>query len=1001
MAELTGYDRLTGIFEEIINVAVKIEDLASKTDILGNIARVYSDLGDVTKNYRLIEKSLEVTGKIEYDYRRIVEETHVASHLRRAGMKVKALNLLWKIRDESRKIKDLELKTKANLEIADQFFLLNELDDYHGVMQRILSTLESFTGSTLLKVNSYLSVYKFFIVRDLDSEAEKIFLYVKSELSENGTEKSSNLGELLQSIVNTFISISNKKTENPVKFLLEAIDLLKEYPSFYEIDVIYRDILKQLFKIKGSDWIEDNLDFLINIIDQVDNGRVKLEIVYQFLIKAYREKLDIDPEYIEQLIQSLEMDKMELSPSRFISFQLMKLQLIGIFVNQKKYFQEVETLLNDVLKSSRFRRNLPEKVTMILLNIVDFHGILNPDSLDILNLATGLTLNYAILEKKSEILRRIVIAMVKHALNSSDPELLEKCVDEAKNIEILDERFFTLLEIAEALYEMRNVTLAKNIIEGLMDEVKNVKKPKFRVKAKLMLAKIVMNRENDLENTIRLLHESIQDANLFIIGNVNKAMAYDEIVMVVSEIYQDIFESEESKRRNKYGALIADAKEHLGTGTLESVEKAIECYVKALQLLDDNMDKYEQVYVSDQIESLKEYLKKHEEGDDISFKEDEWFAPKDYRVKKSDISLKQTISWRKKRELLYQIQITNNSRFPLNNLNCRIKKHARDFLELMHDGVQKTGILKSKGTFTCEFNFIAKRDIVPNKAIEAEVNFFDPINNTPTSIDLEHPNTNSGFKFFFPKTISTNKFDKIKSRIEKKTYEFQVPYNVHLSWQKLNGLVKNPGFPFKVIEKDSNEIANQFFGVVRLYAESRWARTKKHATAFQIILSGDINEHETNLKIEFFLQDPIIFYNLVNLLQEQIEVWNCPNVNCNAPLDKEQIRPQEPGVCKYCSSIFYLDANPKKNDKPVKLNHIKFETLAADDKIMELLVKKLKKLKGDDIDAILEFIPAEQREEMKQDLEKISNGDVKVRDFILSSIAEKNKEFIHALIQTL
>ncbi|MBD3188051.1 hypothetical protein GF325_14540 [Candidatus Bathyarchaeota archaeon] len=990
------FTRITALLDDILTLGLKMDDIASKTDVVGNIVRLYAGLGERTRNQALIEKALDISTKIPYDFRRIREQVNIASLFRKRGKKVQAINLLWRLQDEVKNIKNLELNSVANLAIAGEFYMLNELDDYHMIMERVLSAIEDYQGSILLRINASLSVYGFLVEHNLTGEAFKIFNSIKDILS--AQSDATNIGEILRAIVATFISLSNKSSNSQVDFLLEALDLAKEYPTFYELDIIYRDILKQLFITKDRDWIEENLEFLINIIDQVDNDRIKLEIIYKFLLKAHDEKLDIDPEYLEQLIQSLETMKERLSPSRYISFQLMKLQLIGIFVNQEKYFTEIELLISEVLKSSKFRRNLPEKVATILTNPVEFFTITQPDSTEMLERALQLTKHYALLEKKSEILKKILITMAKHGLKMQDVEVLEKSLDYAKKISNLDDRFFVLHEIANALHELKRTLLSKDILSGLLDEIGNIKAPKQRVKAKIALAHTIATREHDIVKGLELIREGIQDTKLYIVGNAHKTVALDELAIEASNIFGWIHETEEAARRQKYTTLISEAKKQLDLETREGIIKAVSIYNEALSFIDKNVDKYEQVWLEDRIEKLKRYLETSDDAEEIGLKEDDWLKKEDYRIRKSDITTKQSIEWRKKRELEYIIKIINNSRFQVNELTCRMKKYARDFLEMENEDVQKKDVLNPGESLSCEFLFIARRDIVPNNAIEAEINFYDPIKNRPVSKDLETPATNAKFRFFVPKKVSSGKFDKIKNKFEKKSHEFQVPYNVYLTWQKLNTLIKSPSFTFKVIQKEYNEIANQFFGVTRFHAESRWNRSRRHSTAIQVIISGDIGERETNVKMEFFLQDPIILYNLINLLEEEIKVWKCPNPDCNAPLDKTQIGIDIPGTCKFCSTIFLLDVNTKKPDRPLSFEILDTRDLESKDQFMNYLKTRVKGMDDSTLDATALLVPEEMREPAKQLLKRAINGEIKPKELVREAITNHVEKLLQAIL---
>ncbi|MHA1792114.1 MAG: BRcat domain-containing protein [Promethearchaeota archaeon] len=995
MVEQEIQARILKLLNDVELIGLKLDDFASKTELLTNLTRIYMTLGQVTKDHDLLEKALEKSAKINYAYNRITEQINIAQIMKRMGKKVPALNLLWRARDDVKNIRDVSSKVEVLLDIAREFKRMNEREDYNDAINRALAIVEISPEPLLNRIDASLKLYEFFMLENKASEAEKIFETIKKNLKDD--VEATHKGQILRKIVNTLIFISSKAKEKKIDFIHEAIDLLKQYPTPYEIDIIYKDILKQVFKIKDNAWIRNNLDFIVGIIDKLESVRIKLEVVYDFLLKVNNDNFNVDAEYVEQLLSMLEeVNENRLSPARYISFHLMRAQLIGMFVNREKYFHEITSLLNKVLQTRNFR-NVPGRLTRIFNSIVEFHEIIQPDNTEILERAITLANQYCVVEVKSTVLKNIINAMIKHSLKSRNIELLERCVDESKKIKELHEKLQVSCQLSDAFFQLKKNSIAGEILMACVDESTNVKSPINRIKIRTKIAAILSFRTSKIDLSLELLQKSIQDANLYILNVVDKTFALNTISNEIKNIFINIYKAGKAAKRESYHAMIKEAKQYLNKQTVSDIKKAIELYEKAMTLIDDTSEKYELIWIEAQIDRLKNFLQQMEQSETTQVDTKINLIQDKYEVQKSDIKYKQTLAWSKKREIVYHIQVQNNSKLPITELYCRVKRIAKDFIELMHDNVQATQFLKSKGTFSCDFYFVAKRDIVPDKAFQLEISFFDPLNEKNVSIELNPPSTNSGFRFYIPKSVSQAKFDKIKSRFEKKIYEISVPFNVFITWKKLMGIVKK--IPFKVIQKDYNEIATQFFGVIKLHAESRWPKIGKYLTAVQIIISGAVKEKGTDIRLEFYLQDPLIFYNLVNLFLEEIEIWRCPNPECNAPLDLKEVNPDSIGTCKYCSTIFYFEAHPNKIDKQMKFRILNKDELKEQEKFIDYFVAKIKALNKDNIERIIERIPHEMKDDFQEKLEKFINGEKKPKDLILELLNEGNMQAIQLLIQ--
>ena len=993
MANVNTFNRITGLLEEIAIQGDKIEDVASKTDILSNVARLFADLGIKTKDYSLIEKALTYASNITYDYRRVIDKVYIGRLMHKFGKKINALNLSQVAESSSKRIKDLTLKINAMLKIAELRELLGEQDEANDLYERSITTIDISSNTLIVKVDAYLSAYRFFMNIGKREQASPILDLIFKFLEEN-TDPSIE-SQILRSVINTIINISQKTSKEPVILLSDALKMLDEFQTMDDIDLVYNDILKQIFKIQGSDWIEENLDLIIRIIDSIERQRVKMEIIYNFLIKAYNANLEIDPEYVQQLIEALDVKNTQnLNPGRYISFQLMKFHLIGIFVSNEKYYVLIENLLKDILHSTRFTKNLPDKVQRILNNMVEFFQIIKPSKIEILENAVKNVGKYGLLEIKDGVLRNIVNTLTIHGRNVGEKDILNKAIDFSKKIDGIDDRIFVLCEIGDAYYELNEKTLAKDIVQGCLDELENVKEPRKRIQARIKISEIILEYEKDINLTINIMEKALQDANLYLASIAEKSIALQEIGNRAAETYRSIYEIQKKERLQKYNILISNAKELLDQKKRDAAEKALQLYSESLGLINESEDKYEYLWISDQIDRLKNYIENFEVRE---FPEDivDWTNRDKIHIKKSDIVYKQTVSLKKKRELLYHIEIINKSKIQITELNCRIKKYAGEFLELMHDNVQKTNILKPNGTFSCDFYFMAKRDIIPKNAIEAEINFFDFVDEKTITINIEPPVTSSYFKFFMPKSIKVNKLDKLKQKLSKRSHEITLPLNVYITWKKLNQVIKN--IPFKVIQKDSNEIANQFFGVVRLYAESRWIRRRK-STLIQIIISGELEENDTNIKLELFLQDETILYYLVNLIEEAIEVFNCPNESCEAPLDIEQLIVDGYGVCKYCKQPFYFEGNVKKLDKPIKIKQISIKDIIDDDNFIEKTLKRFKKLDEEEKTRIIQAIPDEDRELSQELFLMLFESKEKPKDVLQNAIKNGSEKIIQTIL---
>ncbi len=1001
MASVSDESRIFALIENISNTGMKIEDLSSRTDILCNITRAFTKIAEKTRNPDILHRALEHSNKVSklvFDFNGLREQARIADVTYRSmGMKIQALNLISKIDEEARRIKDLSLRVEVMLEIAAIIQGLKEVEEYEGFLKRILKYIETSTNPLVVKIDSYMIVYKHFMIMNDAKRANEILAIVLGHL-DNGIEHSLK-GEILRTVVSMFITISEMPQQDKTQHLVKAIELVKKYESLEDTDLIYGDIFKQVFASDNTDWLKQNLNWVVEKIIAMEKMRIKIDSIHGFLTKAYQEKIQVDPERVKQLLAVLDAtDKSKLGPSRYVAFQLMRFQIDGILGDPAAFFTGVESLLNELLHSSQFRKNLQEWVAQALGGAVNFFRLAKPARVEYLEKTLSLTFNYALPDIKNDVLRLIILAMVEQAASSKNLELLDHCIDLSKKIDALDDRIFVSTAIGQAFYELNNVPKAQDVISACLDELINVTKPTARIDARIQLARTIITRQYDVDGTLILLEDAVQDANLYLVKVTNKTVALHEIATEAMNVYMTLFETEEEAKRQKYNSIMAKAKEEIDSHTQKGIETAIKLYDEALYMMNGTTDRYEHAFVTEQINRLRTYLQNFSDAAQPSLQplQTETAQKDKYKVSKSDIAYKQSVLWRKKREMIYTVEITNNARVQVTELYCRIKKHAGEYLELMHDSVQKTLVLKPNGTFTCEFNFVAKRDIVPGKAIEADISFFDPVSESTVVIDLEPPSTSATFKFFEPKTINVDKFEKMRQKMEKKSHEIVLPFNVYLTWKKVTSVLRK--LPFTIVQRDYNEIATTFFGVLRLYAESRWPKMKKFSTLIQIIISGDGNERESNVKLEFFIQDMPIFYNLMNMFQELIEVFECPNVECSAPLDKEKLAPDSYGTCKFCNQLFYLDANLAKLDKPLRLRTVTLQSLLDDSQSLDLVSKRIKQLKKDGMEEFLASFSAEAKEKYKNVFEKVSKGEIKARDFLSESIKNGDDKLIQAIL---
>ncbi|NMC04132.1 MAG: hypothetical protein GYA24_02910 [Candidatus Lokiarchaeota archaeon] len=1002
MASASEENRIFTLIENISNLGIKIEDLSSRTDILCNITRIYVKIAERTRNPEILRRALEHSNKVSklvFDFNGLREQARVAdATYRTMGMKIQALNLIAKIEEESRRIKDLSLRIEVLTDIAAILQALKETEKYEESIKRIIKSIETSTTPLVVKIDSYMIVYKHFIIVNDNKRANEILSIILVHL-DNGIEHSQK-GEILRTVVNMFIMIADMPQQDKIQQLIKAIELVKKYENLDDTDLIYGDIFKQLFTCENDDWLKQNLEWVASKIVAMEKSRIKIDSIFGFLTKIYADKIEFASDRIKDLLAVLDgIDKTKLGPSRYVAFMLMRVQLDGLFVDPALFFKGVETLLDELLHSSQFRKNLQEWVMQTLQGVITFFKLARPARVEYLEKGIGLTFNYALPDIKNEVLKFIILAMVEHAASTKDGELLDHCIDLSKKIEILDERIFVSVAIGHAFYELNNIPRAQDVISACLDELINITKPTSRIEARIQLARAIITRQYDVDGTLILLEDAVQDANLYLVKVTNKTVALHEIATEAMNVYITLFEAEEEAKRQKYNAIMTRAKEEIDTHTRKGIENAIKLYDDALDMMNGSTDRYEHAFITEQINRLRTYLQNFSETapqQAIQPLQMESSQKDKFKVSKSDIGYKQSVLWRKKREMVYSVEITNNAKIQISELYCRIKKYAGEYLELMHDSVQKTQVLKPNGTFTCEFNFIAKRDVVPSKAIESDISFFDPVSESTVIIDLDPPSTSAQFKFFEPKTTTVDKFEKLRQKMEKKTHEIVIPFNVYLTWKKVTSLLKK--LPFAVVQRDYNEIAGQFFGVLRLYAESRWPRMKRFSTLIQIVISGDGNEHESNVKLEFFIQDMPIFYNLLNMFQELIEVFECPNVECNAPLDKEKLVPDSYGTCKFCNQMFYLEANLAKLDKPLRLRTVTLQSLLDDSQSLDLVSKRIKQLKKDGMDEFLASFPVEAKEKYKIALEKVSKGEIKARDFLAESIKNGDDKLIQSIL---
>jgi len=996
LAEDVHSREILEIIDNVSSASKRIDELSAKVDVIGQITRTYAELGVNTKDYHLLELALDRSNKIPYDYRRIIEQTHIAPLLLRFGRRIQAINLLERCESDVRKIKDISLKVESMLEICEKWLEIGEREKCNELIGRVKKVIRMIPENLLeIRIHCDLLLYRFYELNGFPREANSMFGIITDFL--NMKLRDSTINYLLREFTNTLLAVAEKSTTKKNIYFEMILALLEKYPEVEDIHILHREILKAMLNVNDHRWLEGQIERIIKIIESIKNQKTKMELIYLFLLKAYKEDLVIDSKYLDQFIADLDKINEECSsPSRFISYQLMRLHLVAIFKGLQNYYEELESFIKSLLRDSRFRKNLPDRIAQALLTMVELFNIIKPVNVEILRKCIDLADYYAFPDVKDVVLKEVYSAFVKYGDVNKDTSLLESLIQDANKIETIDNKILVLLEIVNVLHKY-NPNMAREIIEDSINKLHLISSVQTRIKTKMLVARALIINKIDIAKALKQINSALLDTNSFLIRDSEKAVAFCDIISEAKNIYEKLYKEEEERRHQQYNKYISMAREYLDKKSKEDIEKSINLYIQARNLLNENKHKYEYLWVSDQINKLKNYLENFSELKEFEIEDKSTdYIKERYNIKKSEIKIETNISWYKKRELNYSVRIKNDSKFTITQLNVRIKKIAKEFLENTSELVQSIHVLKRGGTFTCEFTFVALKDIIPDGSIEAEINLYDPINEITLTIPIEPPKTNSGYRFFMPKSIKVSRFEKLKQKFSKQTHEIAVNFNIYLTWKKLIGFLKN--IPFKIIQIDHNDIASNFFGVVRLYAESRWSRKRKNATLVQIIVSGDINGDETNIKLEFFLQDPAIIHTLLKLFQEDIEIWRCPNQSCNEPLDREQIHVNNYGICKYCWTIFYTEANLKKIDKPARLRIVNLEELLNDEKSIQLIESKIKKIQKEEVDKILNTIKDENKSEFKEKLENLIEGKTPSKEFIQESIQKGNEHLIQAIL---
>jgi hypothetical protein len=975
----------------ISTAAKKIDDLTSQSDILAILSHVYSDIGDKIKDYSMIEKALETSKSIGSEAIRIQEQSYIAQVMNKLGHKVQAINLFNVMDADSKKIKDLSLKTSAVLSMAELLLVVKEREKFNDLILRMIRAIDSAAATQAVKIDCKLKIYRFLIrAKQSQKQADSLLDSVTRLLDDKSAEPQLKL-EVIRAIATTFVQIALAGNSS---YLAKAVDLVKKYDTVDDVDLVYNDILKEVLNTKDPVWIEKNLQWIIGIIDSMNNQRIKIEILYDFLIKAYENNVVLDPAYVKKLIDAMNtiIKGTRLSPSRYVASQLMKFHVVGIFDSPTKHFEGIEGLLNELLHSNQLIKNLPERVFQVFDSMVDYFMIDKPAKIETLEKAISFLDRYGPREIRSITLRAIVSAMLSDAVKNKNSGAIDRGIELLKKIENKEDIAIITCEIGNAFYAVNNQQRGKEYIARCNKIVNDIADPGTRVRIHVRIAEIMLEKTGNMHGALAKAEEAFQDASNYIVKTTDKIVAMHDIATLTMKIYLRMFGAEEEARRARYKALLAQAKQNIDQHTREGVEAAIANYENALRYTTGT-ERYGQTWITEQLTKLHKYL--GDSSETVPFTSDaiDTSQTDQVLVKQSDISYKQSVLFQKKKELLYQVEVTNNSKAQLTELNCRVKKFSTEYLDPPRmSTIDKTQVLKPGATFTCSFIFTLKRDILPQDTIEAEINFFDVANETTTSIDLDPAKTASGFRFFNPSSANMQKVDKIKARFEKRTHEIAMPFNVHFTWKKMNDVLKQ--VPFRIVQRDYNEISNRFFGVIIVFAESRITRAP---TVIQLTINGDVQGTDSVVKMEIFFGDSIVIPDLVNLFTDQLTIFTCPNPDCNAIIDAKQVLPDKYGVCKKCSHLFFVDADLKKIDKPLKIKPATMEYLLNDEQVVEELGTKIKRLKKEAMDALLAKLTPEVKEKVLPLLDRLNKGELKAKEFLTEAIKVASEKFVISL----
>ncbi|TFH07007.1 MAG: tetratricopeptide repeat protein [Candidatus Thorarchaeota archaeon] len=215
----------------------------------------------------------------------------------------------------------------------------------------------------------------------------------------------------------------------------------------------------------------------------------------------------------------------------------------------------------------------------------------------------------------------------------------------------------------------------------------------------------------------------------------------------------------------------------------------------------------------------------------------------------------------------YKIKVGNDSESVITNVCFQIVAYPEN-LEISGETSRTQAKIEPRGFGAHSYTFLPTRDCVEGD-IQATVSYLDHHNKLHVIL-VEAYTIRSVCDLLNPLDAALNQFDELILKLDKTSVEIVIDWNPEALFQRIVMITESKNF--RIIDKQSNRIGNQFIGSLKGLAKGKY--TEKHVAL--VIFIKSVDGHQTSVTIEVLGDDeamlPVTSHELRSQLRPLVDL---------------------------------------------------------------------------------------------------------------------------------